>query len=60
VPLEFSVLLEEGIQAVGGSVELYIYEGDDHNLANFFSLAMQRSVAFFDTYVKNLEKPGFF
>ncbi len=53
VPLEFSVLLEEQIEAVGETVEFYVYEGDDHNLANFFSLAMQRSVAFSDTYVKN-------
>jgi dipeptidyl aminopeptidase/acylaminoacyl peptidase len=52
VPLEFSVILEEQIRQVGGLVELYTYEGDDHNLAGFFGLAMQRSIAFFDTYVK--------
>jgi dipeptidyl aminopeptidase/acylaminoacyl peptidase len=52
VPLEFSLILEEQIQQVGGMVELYTYEGDDHNLANYFGLAMQRSIAFFDTYVK--------
>jgi fermentation-respiration switch protein FrsA (DUF1100 family) len=52
VPLEFSVILEEQIRQVGGTVELYTYEGDDHNLANFFGLAMQRSISFFDTYVK--------
>jgi fermentation-respiration switch protein FrsA (DUF1100 family) len=54
VPLEFSVILEEQIRQAGGTVELYTYEGDDHNLANFFGLAMQRSIAFFDTYVKGV------
>jgi len=34
-------------------VEFYTYEGDNHNLSNSFSLAMQRSVEFFDRYVKN-------
>ena len=53
VPLEFSELLNQQIQTVDGTVEFYTYEGDDHNLANSFSLAMQRSVQFFDTYVKN-------
>jgi dipeptidyl aminopeptidase/acylaminoacyl peptidase len=52
VPIEFSATLYEQIQAVGGTVEYYVYEGDDHNLAASFSLAMQRSIAFFDTYVK--------
>ena len=52
VPLEFSLILEREIRQAGGSVELYTYEGDDHNLAGFFGLAMQRSISFFDTYVK--------
>jgi len=52
VPLEFSTLLNEQIQAVGGTVEYYEYPGDNHNLSNYFSLAMQRSVEFFDRYVK--------
>jgi dipeptidyl aminopeptidase/acylaminoacyl peptidase len=54
VPLEFSIILEEEIRQVGGQVEFYTYEGDDHNLANFFGLAMQRSITFFDTYVKGV------
>lgn len=54
VPLEFSATLNEQIQQAGGTVELYTYEGDDHNLANYFVLAMQRSVAFFDEYVKGI------
>ncbi len=52
VPIEFSAALYDQIQAVGGSVEFFTYEGDNHNLSNYFSLAMQRSIAFFDTYVK--------
>ena len=32
--------------------ELYTYKGDDHNIANSFGQAMQRSVAFFDRYLK--------
>ncbi len=55
VPFEFSVWLDEQIQAVGGVSENYLYEGDDHNLAGYFNTAMSRSVAFFDKYVKNAE-----
>jgi dipeptidyl aminopeptidase/acylaminoacyl peptidase len=52
VPLEFSILLNEQIQAAGGTVEYYEYPGDNHNLSNYFSSAMQRSVEFFDRFVK--------
>jgi len=52
VPLEFSILLNEQIRAAGGAVEYYEYPGDNHNLSNYFSSAMQRSVEFFDRYVK--------
>jgi dipeptidyl aminopeptidase/acylaminoacyl peptidase len=52
VPIEFSATLYEQIQDVGGTVEYYVYEGDDHNISTSFGLAMQRSIAFFDTYVK--------
>ncbi len=52
VPVEFSEILYEQVQAVGKPVELYLYEGDNHNIyANFYT-AMQRSVDFFDRYVK--------
>jgi dipeptidyl aminopeptidase/acylaminoacyl peptidase len=54
VPIEFSALLYEQIQAVGGDVEYYIYEGDNHNLSINFSDAMFRSITYFDTYVKGL------
>jgi fermentation-respiration switch protein FrsA (DUF1100 family) len=53
VPLLFSEMLNVQIQAVDPRmVEFYSYEGDDHNLSNGFTAAMQRSIAFFDTYVK--------
>jgi len=55
VPPEFSQMLFEQIEAVGGLAELYEYPGDNHNLSNFFTLAMQRSIEFFDRYVKNGE-----
>lgn len=52
VPLEFSDTLNQQIKAVGGQVEYYTYQGDDHNLAANLGTALTRSVAFFDTYVK--------
>ncbi len=52
VPLEFSQKLHEQIQEAGRTVEFYTYEGDNHNLSNSFQLAIQRSLAFFDRYVK--------
>jgi uncharacterized protein len=52
VPLAFSQTLADEVQAAGGSIELYTYEGDNHNLSNYFSLAMDRTIAFFDTYLK--------
>lgn len=52
VPLLFSQeLFDEATQA-GKTVELFKYPGDDHNISQSFSLAMQRTIAFFDKYVK--------
>ncbi len=52
VPILFSQLLEQQLERAGQTVELYTYEDDDHNLSRSFGLAMQRSAAFFDRYVK--------
>jgi len=52
VPPEFSEQLAQQIQDVGGVVELFTYPGDNHNLSNYFSQAMTRTLAFFDTYLK--------
>lgn len=53
VPLLFSELLYEETLTAGQSAEFYIYQGDDHNISANLNTALQRSVAFFDQYVKN-------
>lgn len=52
VPLAFSQTLYEAMLANGLQVEYYEYEGDNHNLSGFFSLAMERTLNFFDRYLK--------
>ena len=52
VPYEFSVTLDTEIRAVGGSVELFLYDGDNHNISVNLDAALASSVAFFDQYVK--------
>jgi dipeptidyl aminopeptidase/acylaminoacyl peptidase len=55
VPYEFSVSLNQALIDAGKVVEFYTYEGDNHNIANNFGLAMSRSIKFFDKYVKGVE-----
>lgn len=52
VPIEFSQELYDSLQAAGIPSTLYIYPGDDHNIAANVGIALQRSVDFFDQYVK--------
>jgi dipeptidyl aminopeptidase/acylaminoacyl peptidase len=52
VPLAFSIRLAEEVRAVGGIADLYTYEGDNHNISKYFTTAMDRTVAFFDQYLK--------
>ena len=52
VPIEFSTTLTKQIRDVGGSVEYYTYEGDNHNISINFGDAIYRSISFFDKYVK--------
>ena len=52
VPLEFSETLYQQVLAAGKTVELYTYQGDDHNIASSFGLVMRRTIAFFDKYLK--------
>lgn len=52
VPLSFSQSFYNDLKKAGKTVELYTYEGADHNLSQGFNLAMQRSVEFFDKYLK--------
>jgi dipeptidyl aminopeptidase/acylaminoacyl peptidase len=52
VPLQFSQTLANDLHAANKPVELYTYAGADHNIAQGFTLAMARSVAFFNRYLK--------
>ena len=52
VPLAFSIRLAEEVRAVGGIADLYTYEGDNHNISKYFTIAMERTIAFFDQYLK--------
>ena len=55
VPLEFSEKLDGQLKSEGKDVELFTYIGDDHNISRNFSLAMFRSIDFFNKYVKGGE-----
>jgi dipeptidyl aminopeptidase/acylaminoacyl peptidase len=55
VPIIWSEILVEGLQATDQFYQFYIYEGDDHNIATNFNTAMQRTLAFFDEHVRNKE-----
>lgn len=52
VPYRFSEALYEAIVAAGGSAELYLYEGADHNLSGPFTAAMQRTIEFYNRTLK--------
>jgi dipeptidyl aminopeptidase/acylaminoacyl peptidase len=52
VPLILSELLYQELQEAGQLVELYTYEGDNHNISNSFGQAMTRTIEFFDRYLK--------
>lgn len=52
VPWQFSEGLKTRLEKSEKTVELYTYEGDNHNLSNNLNLALQRSVEFFDKYLK--------
>jgi len=50
--VEFSQMRYNEMLQANRMVELYTYEGDNHNISHNFSLAMQRTVEFFDRYLK--------
>ncbi len=52
VPLAFSESLYQAALAAGQEVEFFAYPGNDHNLSQSFSAAMQRSIDFFDRHLK--------
>jgi len=53
VPPEFSTALYQQLLIADIPAELYTYENDNHNLSNSFDLAMQRTIQYFDTYLKD-------
>ncbi len=56
VPPDFSKSLYEKLQQAGKTVEYYDYPGADHNISSpNFEAAMQKSIAFFDKYLKGGE-----
>ncbi len=52
VPPVLSERLKSDVLAAGKSVEMFTYQGDNHNISVNFNEAMARSVAFMDKYVK--------
>ena len=52
VPDTLSKRLYERMANAGKEVEYFEYPGNDHNLSQSFSLAMDRTVEFFDKYLK--------
>ncbi len=52
VPVVFSQTLQHLMEQAHKPSQLYLYENDDHNLDQNFNLAMERSVSFFDRYLK--------
>jgi dipeptidyl aminopeptidase/acylaminoacyl peptidase len=53
VPFELSVRFSENLKKLKKTEELYLYPEDDHNITANFSLAMERTVEFFNRYLKN-------
>lgn len=54
VPWEFTESLKNDLEKLKKTVEYYTYPDGNHNLSSpHFETAMQRSIAFFDQYLKN-------
>ncbi|MCB0047659.1 MAG: alpha/beta fold hydrolase [Caldilineaceae bacterium] len=57
VPLAWSETLAQQLDAADQQpYDLFTYSGDNHNISANFGIAMQRTVAFFDQYVKGQER----
>lgn len=52
VPVEFSQTLAEQLTTAGKEHELYVYQGDDHNISSNFTTAMRRTIEYFDRVLK--------
>lgn len=57
VPTEFSTNLALQVRELGLVADLYIYDGDNHNISQNFTGALLRSIDFFDLYVKGESAP---
>jgi dipeptidyl aminopeptidase/acylaminoacyl peptidase len=53
VPLAFSQKLNQQLNELGKSSQLFTYAGDDHNISHSFGSAMARTVAFFNRTLKS-------
>ena len=53
VPLAFSENLAIQLRTYSLPYEFYIYEGDNHNISKYFTTAMDRTIAFFDAYLRD-------
>lgn len=52
VPPALSQLLYDELKKIGKPVELYTYEGADHNISQSYNLAMSRTVKFFNDHLR--------
>ncbi len=52
VPPDFSTSLFDKLKSAGKTAEIYSYPGDNHNISGNFNTAMQRSIDFFNKYLK--------
>lgn len=52
VPYKLAERYTEKVEQAGKEIDTYIYQGDDHNITANFSTAMNRSVDFFNKYLK--------
>lgn len=52
VPYEFSIRVAELARAQAQIADLYLYDGDNHNIATNFYPAMDTTIEFFDVYLK--------
>ncbi len=52
VPPQFSEILATGIRKAKREVEIHSYPNDNHNISNYFELAMERTITFFDSILK--------
>lgn len=53
VPVILSKILQDRMEEASKESELFVYQGDDHNISANFSAAMRRSVDFFNEYLKS-------